>query len=95
TAKDKNPSQPLASTHVVVKLHKEAQQATSGPASLGVTSEVRANPQLSSMQSSSHQEPIFLASTIVHSESALGHDTLVDSTTEANLGKSDPKDLLS
>ncbi|GKD96056.1 hypothetical protein Tco_1379953, partial [Tanacetum coccineum] len=48
TAKDKNPSQPSASTPMVVELHKEAQQATSGPASLGVTSIVRANSQLSS-----------------------------------------------
>ncbi|GKD11272.1 hypothetical protein Tco_1190957 [Tanacetum coccineum] len=37
TAKDKNPSQPLASTPVVAKLHKEALQETNGPTSLGVT----------------------------------------------------------
>nr|GEZ35558.1 hypothetical protein [Tanacetum cinerariifolium] len=30
------------------RMHKEDQQATSGPTSLGVTSEARANPQLSS-----------------------------------------------
>ncbi|GJY94731.1 retrovirus-related pol polyprotein from transposon TNT 1-94 [Tanacetum coccineum] len=35
-AKDSNPSQPPASTHVVAGLHKEAQQATGGPTSLGV-----------------------------------------------------------
>ncbi|GKG16839.1 hypothetical protein Tco_0361796, partial [Tanacetum coccineum] len=29
-------------------MHKEDQQATGGPTSLGVTSEARANPQLSS-----------------------------------------------
>nr|GFB60333.1 hypothetical protein [Tanacetum cinerariifolium] len=37
TAKDKNPSQPLASTPVVAELHKEALQATSGQTCLGVT----------------------------------------------------------
>nr|GEY45964.1 uncharacterized mitochondrial protein AtMg00810-like [Tanacetum cinerariifolium] len=36
---DKNSSQPSTSTLVVAKMHKEAQQATSGPTSLGVTGE--------------------------------------------------------
>ncbi|GJW10142.1 hypothetical protein Tco_1575969 [Tanacetum coccineum] len=48
SAKDSNPIQPLTSTLVVVELHKEDLQATSGSTSLGVTIEVRANPQLSS-----------------------------------------------
>ncbi|GJW10239.1 hypothetical protein Tco_1576066 [Tanacetum coccineum] len=48
---DINPSQPPASTLVVVGLHKEDHQATSGPTSLGVTSEGGANPQLSSAKS--------------------------------------------
>ncbi|GKE04944.1 hypothetical protein Tco_1396962 [Tanacetum coccineum] len=53
-------------------MHKEVQQATSSPTSLGVT-----------------------ASTIVISESALGHEALVDFTVEADLGKSAPNDSLS
>nr|GEX54597.1 hypothetical protein [Tanacetum cinerariifolium] len=47
---DSNPSQPLVSTPVDTKLHKEDQQATGGPTSLGVISKERANPQLSSAQ---------------------------------------------
>nr|GEY72830.1 hypothetical protein [Tanacetum cinerariifolium] len=47
SAIDSNPSQPLVSIHVDTELHKEDQQATGGPTSLGVTSKERANPQLS------------------------------------------------
>ncbi|GJT28638.1 retrovirus-related pol polyprotein from transposon TNT 1-94 [Tanacetum coccineum] len=43
-ALDSNPSQPLASTPVVDKMHKEEQQAAGGPPSLGVTSEEGADP---------------------------------------------------
>ncbi|GJU55785.1 hypothetical protein Tco_1229499 [Tanacetum coccineum] len=43
-----NPSQPPVSTPVDTGMHKEDQQATGGPTSLGVTSEARSNPQLSS-----------------------------------------------
>ncbi|GKC30535.1 hypothetical protein Tco_1037829 [Tanacetum coccineum] len=46
TAKDLNPSQPSASTPVVAGMHKEALQANNGLISLGVTSEVRVDPQL-------------------------------------------------
>nr|GEY10766.1 hypothetical protein [Tanacetum cinerariifolium] len=48
SAMDSNPSQTLASTPVVAEMHKEDQQATGGPNSLGVTSKARLNPQLSS-----------------------------------------------
>ncbi|GJV96220.1 hypothetical protein Tco_1547797 [Tanacetum coccineum] len=48
SAMDSNPSQPPVSTLVDTGMHKEDQQATGGPTSLEVTSEVRANPQLSS-----------------------------------------------
>ncbi|GKC79747.1 hypothetical protein Tco_1130521, partial [Tanacetum coccineum] len=62
-------------------------QATGGPTSLGVTSEVRVNPQLSSgMSTSNLNNPIYSASFIIHSESALGCDASVDSTAEANPG---------
>ncbi|GKF86556.1 hypothetical protein Tco_0254383 [Tanacetum coccineum] len=47
------------------------------------------------MSSSIHTEPIYLASTIIHSESASGHDALVDFTTEVNLGKSAPNNSIS
>ncbi|GKB29899.1 hypothetical protein Tco_0869300 [Tanacetum coccineum] len=82
TAKDTNPSQPQSSTHVVTGMHKEVQQATSGPTSLGVTDEEGADPQLSNMKSASHSEPIFSASTIVDSKSVLGHDASAVTTTK-------------
>ncbi|GJU78814.1 retrovirus-related pol polyprotein from transposon TNT 1-94 [Tanacetum coccineum] len=44
-AKDKSPSHHLAPTHVVSKMHKEAQQTAGGPTSLGATSEEGAHPQ--------------------------------------------------
>nr|GEX14916.1 retrovirus-related Pol polyprotein from transposon 17.6 [Tanacetum cinerariifolium] len=43
---DSNLSHPLVSTPVNTEMHKEDQQATGGPTSLGVTSKARANPQL-------------------------------------------------
>ncbi|GJR89814.1 hypothetical protein Tco_0213825 [Tanacetum coccineum] len=51
TAKDKALSQPLVSTPVDTELHKEDLQAAGDPTSLGVTSEERAHPQLSSSMS--------------------------------------------
>ncbi|GJU52162.1 hypothetical protein Tco_1225876 [Tanacetum coccineum] len=94
-AKDKNPSQPLASTHVVTELHKEALQATSGPTSLGVTGEERAGPQLSSVESTSQSKPVYSVFTIVYFQSASGHDASSAFTDEADLGKSAPKNSLS
>nr|GEW64529.1 hypothetical protein [Tanacetum cinerariifolium] len=48
SAMESKPNQPLVSTPVDTEMHKEDQQATGGSTSLGVTSEERANPQLSS-----------------------------------------------
>ncbi|GKE62328.1 hypothetical protein Tco_1512695 [Tanacetum coccineum] len=48
SAMDSNSSQPPVFTPVDPGMHKEDQQATGGPTSLRVTSEARANPQLSS-----------------------------------------------
>ncbi|GJY63300.1 hypothetical protein Tco_0464760 [Tanacetum coccineum] len=48
SAMDSNLSRPSVSTPMDTEMHKEDQQATSGRTSLGVTSEERANPQLSS-----------------------------------------------
>ncbi|GJV38790.1 hypothetical protein Tco_1417230 [Tanacetum coccineum] len=45
---DSNPIQTSASTPVVTEMHKEDQQATGGPKSLGVTNEERADPHLNS-----------------------------------------------
>ncbi|GJR75815.1 hypothetical protein Tco_0088180 [Tanacetum coccineum] len=45
---ESNPSLTLASTPVVTEMHKEDQQETGGPNSLGVTSKERADPQLNS-----------------------------------------------
>ncbi|GJR02686.1 hypothetical protein Tco_0525670 [Tanacetum coccineum] len=96
SALDTNSSQPPASTPVVTGLHKEDQQATGGSTSLGVTSEEGANPQISSVKSAStHKEHVYLTSTIVHSESASGHDASAASTTKADPGKSDPNDSIS
>ncbi|GJZ37551.1 hypothetical protein Tco_0583742 [Tanacetum coccineum] len=53
SAIDSNPSQPPVFTPVDTRMHKEDQQATGGPISLGVTSEARANPQLSSNKTKS------------------------------------------
>ncbi|GJV97030.1 hypothetical protein Tco_1548607 [Tanacetum coccineum] len=59
------------------------------------TSEDGANPQLSSgMSAFTHIRLIFLASFIIHSESALGCDASADSTAEADPGKSAPNDSL-
>ncbi|GKA28199.1 hypothetical protein Tco_0714367 [Tanacetum coccineum] len=46
TAKDKNPSQPSASTPMVDEMHKEVMQAASVQTSLGGTGEEGANPKL-------------------------------------------------
>ncbi|GJZ28181.1 hypothetical protein Tco_0572828 [Tanacetum coccineum] len=95
SAMDSNLSHPSVSTPVDTKMHKEGQQATGGPLSLGVTSEERANPQLSSgMSALNLNKPIFSASFIIHSESALGHDVSEDFTAEADPGLSAPNDSI-
>ncbi|GJV60723.1 hypothetical protein Tco_1466823 [Tanacetum coccineum] len=95
-AKDQNPSQPPASTPVVARLHKEAQQATHGPTSLGVTSEEGANAQLNSgISASIYTKPIYSASTITHSKSTSEHDILASSKAGADYGLSAPKDSVS
>ncbi|GJW68738.1 hypothetical protein Tco_0123162 [Tanacetum coccineum] len=94
SAMDSNPSQPSVSTPVDTGMHKEDQQATSGPTSLRVTSEVRANPQLSSDVSAFNlNEPIYSASFIIHSEFAPGNDASAVSTAEVDPGKSAPSDF--
>ncbi|GJR68897.1 hypothetical protein Tco_0014962 [Tanacetum coccineum] len=95
-AKDTNQSQPPVSIGVVAGMHKEVQQATSGPTSLGVTSEEGAHPQLSSgMSASIHIKPIYSTSTIIHYESASSDDALVDFTVEVDLSKYAPNDSIS
>ncbi|GKC89996.1 hypothetical protein Tco_1150645 [Tanacetum coccineum] len=73
-------------------LHKEALQAISGLTSLGVTSEVRADPQLSSVVSASTTKPVYSTFSILHSESTLGHDALATFTAEVGLGITAPND---
>ncbi|GKD81981.1 hypothetical protein Tco_1348820, partial [Tanacetum coccineum] len=91
SAMDSNPSKPPVFTPVDTAMHKEDQQATGGPTSLGVTSEERSNPQLSSgMLEFNLNKPIYSASFIFHSESASGNDASVVSTTEADPGNSAP-----
>ncbi|GKG48211.1 hypothetical protein Tco_0510096, partial [Tanacetum coccineum] len=48
SARDKSSSHPSPPTPVVGEMYKEAQQAASGPTSLGATNEDGAHPQLSS-----------------------------------------------
>nr|GEZ37478.1 hypothetical protein [Tanacetum cinerariifolium] len=72
------------------------QQATGGPTSLGVTSEERSNPQLSSgMQALNLNKPIFSSSFIIHTESASGHDVSADFTVKADPGLPAPNDSIS
>ncbi|GJT76867.1 hypothetical protein Tco_1043592 [Tanacetum coccineum] len=74
---------------------KEATKATGGPTSLGVISEERANPQLSSSMSALNlNKPIFSASFIIHSESASGHDVSANFIAEADPGLSAPNDSI-
>ncbi|GJS83607.1 hypothetical protein Tco_0750148 [Tanacetum coccineum] len=95
STKDSNPSQPRVFTLVDTGIHKEDQQATGGPTSLGVTGEARANPQLNSgMSAFNLNEPIFSASFIIHSESTSRNDALAVSTAEVDPGKSAPSDFL-
>ncbi|GKE68231.1 hypothetical protein Tco_1526303 [Tanacetum coccineum] len=85
-----------ASTLVIVELHKEDQQATSGATSLGVTSKGGAHPQLSSgMIASIYTKPIYFVSTIIHFKPALRWDASADSIAESNLGISAPNDSIS
>ncbi|GJW83716.1 hypothetical protein Tco_0156861 [Tanacetum coccineum] len=91
SAMDSNPSEPLVSTLVDTGIHKEDQQATGGPTSLGVTSEERANSQLNSgMSTYNLNEAIYLASFIIHSESPLGNDASAASTAKADPGNFAP-----
>ncbi|GKE28219.1 hypothetical protein Tco_1443603, partial [Tanacetum coccineum] len=95
SAIDSNLSQPPVSTPMDTGMHKEDQQATGVPTSLGVTSEARANPQLSSgMSAFNLNEPIYLETFIIHSGSASGNDALAASTAEADLGNSAPSDFV-
>ncbi|GJV13915.1 hypothetical protein Tco_1355456 [Tanacetum coccineum] len=92
---DSNPSQPPVSTLVDPGMHKEDQQATGGPTSLGVTSEARANPQLNSgMSAFDLNKPIYITSFIIHSEFALGNDASAVSTAGADLGNAAPSDFV-
>nr|GEV49319.1 hypothetical protein [Tanacetum cinerariifolium] len=60
-------------------MHKEDQQAASGPASLGATGEEGAKPQLTSVVSASLSKPVYSASFIIHSEFASGHNASASS----------------
>ncbi|GJS60436.1 hypothetical protein Tco_0655220 [Tanacetum coccineum] len=92
---DSNPSQPPVSTTMDPGMHKEDQQATGGPTSLGVTSEARANPQLSSSMSAFNlNEPIYSASFIIHSESASGNDASAVSTAKVDPRNYAPSDFV-
>ncbi|GKB49563.1 hypothetical protein Tco_0900316 [Tanacetum coccineum] len=78
-----------------IKEEKEVHpQATSGQTSLGVTGEVRAGPQLSSVVSASTTEPVYSTSSLVHSESASWRDTSATFTAEVDPEHSDLKDSL-
>nr|GEX61343.1 hypothetical protein [Tanacetum cinerariifolium] len=90
--KESNPSQPPAFTLVVARLHNEYHQAIGSPTSLGVTSEEGAYLKLNSVVSASITKPVYSTSTILHSESASGHDALAAFTAKADPGKTDQED---
>ncbi|GKC64285.1 hypothetical protein Tco_1096883 [Tanacetum coccineum] len=80
---------------VVAEMHKDDQQATGGPTSLGVTSEERADPQLSyGISAFNLNDPIFSTSFIIHSEYTLGNNASTVSTAEADPRKSAPSDFV-
>nr|GEW88886.1 hypothetical protein [Tanacetum cinerariifolium] len=88
-------SETSASTIVVAEMHKEDMQATGDPTSLGVTSEAKVNPQLSSgMLAFNLNELIYSTSFIIHSESASGNDASAISTAKADLGIFAPIDFI-
>nr|GEY00345.1 retrovirus-related Pol polyprotein from transposon TNT 1-94 [Tanacetum cinerariifolium] len=58
------------------------------------TSKEGANPQLSSVVSASITKHVYSAFTILHSESASGHDASATSTTEADPGKTNLNDSI-
>nr|GEY64660.1 hypothetical protein [Tanacetum cinerariifolium] len=92
---ESNPSQTSVSTPVVTEIHKEDQQATGGPKSLGVTGEEIVDHQLSSgMSTFNLNKPIYSASFIIHSKFASGYDASANSTAKADLGKSAPSDFI-
>nr|GEZ84113.1 hypothetical protein [Tanacetum cinerariifolium] len=94
-AMDSNPSQPPVSTRIDSRMHKEDRQETGGPTSLGVTSEERANLQLSSgMLAFNLNKLIYSTSFIIHSESASGNDASAVSIAEADLGNSAPSNFI-
>ncbi|GKD83334.1 hypothetical protein Tco_1350173, partial [Tanacetum coccineum] len=73
------------------KRKEEDQQENGGPTSLGVTSEARSNPQLTSgMLAFNLNKPIYSASFIIHSESASGNDASAISIAKSDLKKSAP-----
>nr|GEX73721.1 hypothetical protein [Tanacetum cinerariifolium] len=95
SAMDSNPSQPLVSTPVDTEMHKEDQQATDGTTSLGVISEERANPQLSSgMPAFNLNKPIYSPSFIIHSKSVSGNDASAVFTAEVDPRNSAPSDFV-
>ncbi|GJY23314.1 retrovirus-related pol polyprotein from transposon TNT 1-94, partial [Tanacetum coccineum] len=68
---------------------------SSKEATKGVTSEERADPQLSSgMSVFNLNKPIYSASFIIHSESASGYDASANSTAKAAPGKFAPNDFI-
>ncbi|GJW17708.1 hypothetical protein Tco_0025144 [Tanacetum coccineum] len=85
---DSNPSQPLVSTPVDTRMNIEDQQATGGPPSLGVISEARANPQLSSAASIAEADPgIFAPSDFVPQQQGMNEGTINTSYDHLFAGK--------
>ncbi|GJX86195.1 homeodomain-like protein, partial [Tanacetum coccineum] len=74
STKDKNPSHSSPPTPVVGEMHKEAQQATGGPTSLGATSEEGAHPQLSSDKTKSARDGLKTA----HVDSGTNEESRAD-----------------
>ncbi|GJZ40043.1 hypothetical protein Tco_0586606 [Tanacetum coccineum] len=89
----KQPS--MSSKEAIKGGSSKAPTATGGPTSLGVTSEARANPQLSSgMLAFNLNKPIYSASFIIQSESASRNDASAASTAKADPENSAPSDFV-
>ncbi|GKA63152.1 hypothetical protein Tco_0762758 [Tanacetum coccineum] len=100
SAMDSNPIRPLVSTLVDTKMHKEDQQATGGPTSLGVTrndastASTAATDPGNSTPSDFDYRSLTLRLYEQQKVYSLGHDVLADFTTEADPGLSAPNDSI-
>ncbi|GJX56064.1 hypothetical protein Tco_0285961 [Tanacetum coccineum] len=90
SAMDSNPSQPPVSTPVDTGMHKEDQQATGGPTSLGVSSKARANLQLSSDSIAEADPGLYAPSDFVPQQQGMNEGTKNTSYDQLSAGTDPP-----